>query len=137
MRLLESEAIYCEGAAELTPIEHVGICHLVTSEQPLKRHIAVTTQARTLDDLCGGMWVKGASMLWLLNAAGQDRQTRPTPEEQARIESAIVEVLWKNDPDPVALVRPGRACRFEPLTLEHLRLRSNVGARCVLVLYPR
>lgn len=69
-------------------------------------------------------WVEQPSVVWLENQVGFDRQTIPTPAEEAAENGLVIEVGVGPPPaapNPFvaafARIRPGRCCRFEPVPL--------------------
>jgi len=136
-RLIETEAIYLEGVQDAQPVEHVGIYQVTSSEQLFgPRHIVVLQTKTALLELTGGCWVKDAATLRIANNTGTNLQVRPTAEERARLDAAVVEVFLGDE--LLGYVRPGRSLRYEPSDLSRLSLRCQKGgARCVVVVYPR
>lgn len=57
--------------------------------------------------LLAGSWVDKPGYFVLFNESGSGRRTRPTPQEQAILESQIVVIRREGQAAPVGVIRPG------------------------------
>lgn len=101
---------------------------LRSMDQPFERRILLTEEPKTLKEL--GCWLDDCSLITVHNETGSMMHRVPTVDQQADISSAVVQV-------DAVLVRPGRDCRFEPVSFDAILLRCLKGKATIkLVVYP-
>lgn len=99
---------------------------VTTEDQPFDRRLTIDETPKTLAQL--GCWIADASQIVVANEAGVRATLNPEP---GRYDNCIVEV-------GVAIVRPGMDCRFEPMDMNTLTLRSRSGKIAIrIIVYPR
>lgn len=109
---------------------------LHTEEQPCIRKLVATEEWETIK----GNWVEDVSMVVIENHTGKGRQTIPTPEEKAFVESQVIEIGFETFPSIyiALLVHPGEAVRFAPNDFKALRLRCRNGeAKYTATVFPK
>lgn len=89
-------------------------------------------------------WIEECSIVCLENLEGRNLQVRPTVEEQAEIDSRIIEIAFlsttspQHPPDPSLLLSPREMLPLTPVSVSMVRVRCQNGtAKCSVTMFPR
>lgn len=108
---------------------------LLTDELPYSRQMKLEEHWRPLDH----GWMAASGMLFIRNEEGRFAQVVPTAVERGEALRKIVEIGIETSVGviPFAYVPPGESCRWPPMDVRVLRLRTRFKmAKVTLTLFP-
>lgn len=135
-RITVVDTVYHQATgADPTCVESRFNRELLTDELPYSRQMKLEEHWKPLDH----GWMSAAGMLFVRNEEGRFAQVVPTAVERGESLRKVVEVGIETSAGviPIASVPPGESCRFVPMDVRILRLRTrHKMAKVTLTLFP-